>query len=236
MAYEAKASSFPNTAPTTFAGSFAPASGLDAYQAKMKVAQEAIITRRERDEAAELARINRRPSTVMPGLPRVFFDVKADNQPLGRIVIELRADVTPRTAENFRLLCNGEKGYGYRGCLFHRVLPNLFLHGGDFTKYDGSGSKSVYGPRFDDENFELKHSAPGKVSMANCGPNTNGSQFFITTQRAGHLDGKHVVFGHVVEGMDVVKKIEACGTLTGATLRPLCIYECGQVGKRNFWK
>merc|ERR1711865_806150 len=118
------------------------------------------------------------------------------------IVIELRADVTPKTAENFRLLCNGEKGYGYRGCLFHRVLPNLIVHGGDFTKYDGSGSKSVYGPRFDDENFELKHSAPG----------------------------------HVVEGMDVVKKIEACGTLTGATLRPLCIYECGQVGKRNFWK
>ena len=115
------------------------------------------------------------------------------------------------------------------------MLPNFVVHGGDFTKFDGTGSKSIYGPRFDDENFELKHSAPGKVSMANCGPNTNGSQFFITTQRADHLDGKHVVFGHVVEGMDVVKKIEALGTLTGATLRPLSIYECGQLGKRNYW-
>ena len=235
MAYEAKAAHFPAQAPDTFAGSFAPASFLDVSQSKTQVAKAAIATRAQEREEAEQRRMNRRPSVKLDGLPRVFFDVKADNTPIGRIVIELRVDVTPRTCENFRLLCSGEKGYGFRGCLFHRVLPNFVVHGGDFTKFDGTGSKSIYGPRFDDENFELKHSAPGKVSMANCGPNTNGSQFFITTQRADHLDGKHVVFGHVVEGMDVVKKIEALGTLTGATLRPLSIYECGQLGKRNYW-
>ena len=244
MAYEAAATKLALPGQdTTFSGSFAPASPLDALQAKSKYTREGVKERAaaaaalmEKSTASSMAstRGSRRPS-AHAALPRVFLDVKADNEPLGRIVIELRSDVTPRTADNFRKLCTGQLGYGYRGSIFHRVLPNFVCHGGDFTKHDGSGSKSIYGPRFDDENFELTHSAPGKVSMANCGPHTNGSQFFITTQRAEHLDGKHVVFGHVVEGMDIVKKVEACGTLSGATLRPLCIYECGQLGAKNYW-
>ena len=167
--------------------------------------------------------------TTAGSLPRVFLDVKADNTPLGKIVIELRTDVAPLTAENFRALCTGEKGYGYKGCLIHRVIPNFVLHGGDFTCHDGTGSKSIYGPRFNDENFELKHTSAGVVSMANSGPHTNGSQFFITASRTEWLDGKHVVFGQVVRGMDVVKKIDTLGTQSGRPRKRLAIFDCGQV-------
>ncbi|MEO8892557.1 MAG: peptidylprolyl isomerase [Coleofasciculaceae cyanobacterium] len=171
----------------------------------------------------------------MSNRPQVFFDVeytnpKGETEPKGRITFELFDDVVPKTAENFRALCTGEKGFGYKGSTFHRVIKQFMCQGGDFTNGDGTGGKSIYGEKFADENFNVKHDIPGLLSMANAGRNTNGSQFFITLVPTPHLNGKHVVFGKVIDGMDVVKFMESKSMdQSGRTSGTITIADCGQL-------
>ena len=167
---------------------------------------------------------------------RVFLDVEIQGEAAGRIVIELFSDVVPRTSENFRCLCTGEKGVGklgrplhYKGSPFHRVITGFMVAGGDVLRGNGTGGESIYGMYFDDENFERKHDAAGLLSMSNSGPNRNGSQFMITLAPCPWLDNKHVVFGRVVDGMDVVKALEEAGTQSGAMSKKCIIADCGQL-------
>ena len=156
----------------------------------------------------------------------IFFDIKINDKNMGMIIFKLYDDIVPKTTNNFRQLSIHKK---YKNTNFHRVIKDFMIQGGDFTKGDGTGGLSIYGDNFDDENFTIKHTKPGLLSMANAGPNTNGSQFFITTQPTPHLDNKHVVFGEVISGMDIIHNIENIQTNDDKPIYSCTISDCGSI-------
>ena len=161
------------------------------------------------------------------------MDLAIDSEPIGRVVIQLFDGIVPKTCLNFRCLATGERGITYEGSTFHRIIPGFMVQGGDIDGLNGRGGKSIYGSKFPDENFEVRHSGPGLLSMANSGPNSNGSQFFIITNQEGtpHLDGKHVVFGRIIQGMDLVYEVESLGTQDGNPRGDVRIIKCGEITK-----
>ncbi|XP_075466495.1 peptidyl-prolyl cis-trans isomerase F, mitochondrial-like isoform X1 [Ascaphus truei] len=161
--------------------------------------------------------------------PVVYMDIVADGEPLERITFKLRADVVPKTAENFRALCTGEKGFGYKGSTIYRIIPGFMCEGGDITNNNGTGGRSIYGNRFPDENFTLKHTGPGVLSMANEGRNTNGSKFYICTAKTEWLNNKNVVFGYIIDGFDAAVQMESFGSRSGKSSKRIVIAECGQL-------
>ncbi|CAI7595890.1 unnamed protein product [Penicillium pancosmium] len=172
---------------------------------------------------------------------RVFFDIEVGGVKAGRVAFELFDDVVPKTADNFRSLCTGEKGVGqqgkpltYKGSIFHRVIKQFMIQGGDFTAFNGTGGESIYGEKFPDENFDLKHDRPFLLSMANSGPGTNGSQFFVTTVPTPHLDGKHVVFGEVINGKSIIRKIENMATQSDKPKVDVTVVNCGQFSGEDY--
>uniref|UniRef100_A0A8C5CPV6 E3 SUMO-protein ligase RanBP2 n=1 Tax=Gadus morhua TaxID=8049 RepID=A0A8C5CPV6_GADMO len=180
-------------------------------------------------EDATLQTLSRAQEHSRDTNPRVFLTLAADDETLGTIGVELYSHAVPKTAENFRVLCTGGKGFGLKNSIFHRVIPNFMCQGGDFTNQDGTGGKSIYGGQFEDENFDIRHTGPGLLSMANRGRDTNNSQFFITLKKAEHLDFKHVVFGWVHEGMEVVRAMAELGSASGKPSKKISIVDCGQV-------
>lgn len=230
--------------PSARSGVSGVRSGSPADRPRGQVEEQARVAAEQK--AAVLARMGVEPSAPpVPEKPleknvvQVFFEIAVDGAWIGRIEFDLFADVVPRTVENFRCLCSGEMGrssktkqrLSFEGSTFHRIIPSFMCQGGDFTRGDGTGGESIYGEKFEDENFQLKHKK-GCLSMANAGPNSNGSQFFICLDATPHLDGKHVVFGEVVQGFEVVEKMETLGSRSGRVAKKVTIMSCGQVGSR----
>ncbi|KAL7866306.1 hypothetical protein SRHO_G00115530 [Serrasalmus rhombeus] len=191
--------------------------------------KKAFMDCQKRLSQADVSQSSRAAELSRASNPVVFFTVAADGEVIGKITMELFAHIVPKTAENFRALCTGEKGFGYRNSVFHRIIPDFMCQGGDITNQDGTGGKSIYGGKFEDENFDVRHTGPGLLSMANRGRDTNNSQFFITLKKGEHLDFKHVAFGFVKDGMDVVKRMGELGSKSGKPSKTITVVDCGQL-------
>jgi len=225
---------------STESHSFSGASSASAYStssiavgALASVCLAGIAAQRRREAGLAARRFFGGPREPTPAdiSCEVYFDITIGGEPAGRIVFGLYGNVVPKTAENFRGLCTGDTQlkHCYKGSPFHRVIPGFMCQGGDFTNQNGTGGISIYGQKFEDENFDLSHYKSGVLSMANSGPNTNGSQFFICTGDCGFLDGKHVVFGEVLEGLDIVQKVESYGSQSGSTRAQIIVADCGEL-------